>query len=105
MGCPIASLVGFLIFVFSEFPFLLRVVAVMSDVIAPVAHTLLVVLILRIVLIVLFLRCRWMLPRVQMLQVFRHREESLRSTRISLPSFELASSLISAKLYARASAK
>ena len=52
--CLIASLVIFLVFVFFEVP-LLGVVTVTCGVIAPVAHTLLVVLIFRIILVVLLL--------------------------------------------------
>src|SRR5579863_3756408 len=52
--CLIASLVGSLVFVFFEFPFP-GMVTVMRVVIAPVAHTSLVILIFRIVLVVLFL--------------------------------------------------
>jgi len=50
----IASLVIFLVIVFFEIP-ALGVVTLMCGVIAPVAHTLLVVLIFRVILIVLFL--------------------------------------------------
>lgn len=53
-SCLIAAFVIFLVLIFFEAP-LLVMVTVMRGIVTPVAHTLLVVLIFRIILVVLFL--------------------------------------------------